>query len=907
MKQHIKIALRWSRLTGWVAVCLAGQALAGWNGAGVAGGTGGVDINDPANWNGGIIDNDYSAITENADLQLTANHTVTNGLNFGTAAGAIHHLTFNGTKTLTLGEPQLSAFAGHVLLPANTLSTVTLAKGLTLNLDFEPGKNCYLIGAGQLAIDSLITGAGGFRLTASEGGVNLNLYLRNNANTFTGELSPSSGNIYFTSIADKDVPSALGAGNSIRYQTRNFIYFGTRDVHSDRRVMLYVRPKLGNDSACGSWVLTGDVLMGNGGYNNTISFGGISSGENLFEGSITDHRGDPTRPTKLIKTDSGSWRFTGMHTFSVSALAGADTISVLGGKLIADYVNDHDGDGSNYVFVAGHSVTMDDGHLIFKGKAGTGNTTYQAMGVCTLSRNTPTTLTVDSNGGDGTTVLLDGLESKDSNSLLLDLSENATLMMSHALPPDSGSVRLVNETVLFRDGVSSYMTIKDHEGKFGFPTQDDEQRIVLHTNTVAVTASNASQYNGQNLVLTGDVTRTDDLNFSTLVIDATENAVTLDMGDKRLQTDNTSVGRGILAYGAYPVTITNGAWGIQASSFIYNYGAGKLTLALASPNTFTVGGTGLTELITATNFRGYFYVHGGTARITTDMDWPGGRIHISGDGVLEIGADLNGEKEGDFTRDVSSSGDAVWFYGGGGFSAYGRDRVVNLGNDGRVVTWGVDYFVPTGKPFVLSSPHADSTLIFENPLGLSPQSQNYYIENAAREIRVHNGSADIDARLTGSISSGYMIVGIVKSGDGTLELTGTQDYLGSVSVVGGRLRLGADNIYHLGNELVLGNATLDGGTSHNVFDTLEILNDSTINMDDRSASLSFADSSDKLWTGTLTITGSLGSKMLRFGTDNQGLTKAQLKAITYGDGQKRLKLDELGYLVAAPGLCVIVR
>ncbi|MFA7174899.1 MAG: autotransporter-associated beta strand repeat-containing protein, partial [Kiritimatiellia bacterium] len=591
--------------------------------------------------------------------------------------------------------------------------------------------------------------------------------------------------------------------------------------------------------------------------------------------------------TKLNKTDSGVWRLTGMNTFT--GWAGNDDISVSGGKLVADYVNDTAGAGSNRVFVAGRSVYLHDGHLVFQGKAGAGNTTYQAMGLCTfgaIGSVGSSALTVDGNSGDATTIILDGLSSESLNSILLfDMAGAATLRLSTALQPESGNVRLVNGVVMSWNGAASYIMFRDREGKVGFPTQDAEQNIVLHTNTIEVTESNAATYAGEHLSLTGDVTRTADLSFSTMVADARANPVTLDMGGKKFQNDNSSVGRGFVAYGAYPVTITNGSHGAQASSYIFNYSTGKLKWALSVSRVYTVGGTGLTELTTTPT--AYFFIVGGTARLTQDYNWTVGKNIIAGDGVLEIGADLNGETYGDYTRSIGNGNGCVTFYAGGGFSAYGRDRVVNLGGSGDRATWNVDYFVPDGKPFVLSSPYANSTLIFENEIDLT-----YY----PREFRVRDGSAAVDARLTGTIRSDSFGGSLVKSGDGALELTGAQTYRGSVSVTGGELRLGADNIYASGvNDLVLGNATLDAADKRNVFATLELLDDSGIDLGDNETALSFADSRDKLWTGTLAITGILGDNTLRFGTDNQGLTEAQLAAITYGDN--RVRLDEQGYLV----------
>jgi autotransporter-associated beta strand protein len=264
-----------------------------------------------------------------------------------------------------------------------------------------------------------------------------------------------------------------------------------------------------------------------------------------------------------------------------------------------------------------------------------------------------------------------------------------------------------------------------------------------------------------------------------------------------------------------------------------------------------------------------------------------------GDGVLEIGADLNGSATDDFTRWVGTGGNHIYFYAGDGFSAYGTDRTVNLGGSSSYYNW----FIPEGFPLILGSPYANATITLVNPLKMSFMR---------REVRVHDGSAAIDARMTGKLS-GDGIAGLVKSGEGTLELTGQQDYYGDVSVIGGGLRLGADSVFASGdNRLIARAALLDAGTYANSFNTFELLNDSTLELGNGSTTLAFADSSERMWTGTLAITGKLGATTLRFGTDSNGLTPDQLESITLGGVW--VKINDQGYLYPAlKGTLIIVR
>ncbi|MFA7173546.1 MAG: autotransporter-associated beta strand repeat-containing protein [Kiritimatiellia bacterium] len=861
-----------------VVLLMVMNAVAGWNGAGTPGGTAGTDISETANWSGGVIDNDFTPITEDVTLVVTQNHNFPGRLNFATPAGVKHQINITGTGTITMDSTQVQPIA-----PSNTLSKVIFEQGLTLH--YTGTGNRFVSGKGELVVNAKITGSVALGMSATLGAPSV--HFRNTKNEFTGAARGTTGTrVYFPSVAGSGLASALGAGDQIYGNySANFIFNGTRDAATNRRITIerdsgvWMR----NDSANAELSFTGIYESKEDAIKHKYAIAGISAGESRIDSNLAN-----TSQTRLEKAGSGVWRLTGHNTFPGYSDASQPDVAVAGGTLIADYANDVVGAGSNRLFASGSSVYLNDGHLVFQGKAGAGNTTYQAMGPCKLDSYGANALTVDSNGGDATTVVLDGLTSAGSNLMMLfDISEAATLKLSGALQPDSGSVRMVNGMVMSWDGTASYILFRDSQGKVGFPTQDNEQRIVLHTNTVNVTESNAVTYAGEHLALTGDVTRTEDLSFSTMVVDARIHPVTLDMGGKTFQDDNTSIGRGVVAYGNYPVTVQNGSHGGQASSYLFNYGTGKLTWDLTGSKVYTIGGTGLTELTAAQS--AYFFIIGGTARLTADNNSTVGKHLIAGDGVLELGADLNGAAYGDYTRNFGNASDnSVQFPAGGGFSAHGRDRIVNLGGAGNELAWGAGTEnIKDGKPFVLSSPYADSTLIFENAIDL-----NYY----PREFRVRDGSAAVDARLTGTIRSDYFGGSLVKSGDGTLELTGAQTYLGNVSVINGGLRLGADDIYANGsNDLVLDNATLDAGEKRNEFASLELLADSSIDLGGSTTALAFADSSDKLWTGTLTITGTLGADTLRFGTNNQGLTEAQLATITYEESLVRL--DDHGYLV----------
>jgi len=271
-----------------------------------------------------------------------------------------------------------------------------------------------------------------------------------------------------------------------------------------------------------------------------------------------------------------------------------------------------------------------------------------------------------------------------------------------------------------------------------------------------------------------------DLNGHDLTVGALELGVYY---SGRLSTNTVTTGLGTLTLGG------NVTYAIQGDPYdYYDPGtatiAGKLNLG-ASTRTFNIadsyntalelnvtadvsgaGGiikTGAGEMaLGGTNtYSGNTIISDGTLR----ANLPGTtNLQING-GVFEIAADRS------FVYGTGA-GQIQWTGGGGGFSAYGGNRLVDIKDTGGTsinLVWGGSNFVANGSSLILSSLASDSTVTLANNIDLG---------GAVQTVVVNGGTAAINAELGGIISNG----GLNITGGGTLKLTGANTFSGGTTI-----------------------------------------------------------------------------------------------------------------------------
>ena len=144
----------------------------------------------------------------------------------------------------------------------------------------------------------------------------------------------------------------------------------------------------------------------------------------------------------------------------------------------------------------------------------------------------------------------------------------------------------------------------------------------------------------------------------------------------------------------------------------------QLTGAISGSGGLTIIGGGDLELTASNSYSGPTTVSGATLRLSNSTALPGGIGAASAGSNLTLDGGVIELNAGDFTRNLGTGPGQVQFTAnGGGFSAVGGNRIVNLGGNSATLTWGGSgSFLPGPSSARARQLAADSMVDFQNPI-----------------------------------------------------------------------------------------------------------------------------------------------------------------------------------------------
>jgi len=682
------------------------------------------------------------------NLTLSAANTFSGGLTVNAGIVSSGVATGFGAGAITLGDTSGSnnarldlsgaaiTYASNITVQAGSSGTMnifgtgngsqTLSGNIMLNRNVEVGQVAY--SNQNVILSGSIGGTGGLIVSTS----NLGQVRLTGSTTFSGGVTVNAGSLTFGNGGTINVnytgPTTINGGTLIVGVSGTF----DKDVTNNGTLQIID----------GQAQTLSGVISGTG----NLIYNGVMSRSNVITGTNNSYTG---------RTDiTSSVQISKLADLGVNSSLGAPT-SVANGTINLNNTNSSNA-RINYV--------------------GSGDTSNRVINFLST-----TNANEISSNGSGPLVLTSNLTTSGGvKTLILSGTNTGNNTIQGIIPDGSGATSLTKSgagtwvltgansytgKTVIQGGALSVATIGSVSGtgNLGAPTTAANGTIDIGSTSVSGT-----------LVYTGSGETTD------RVINLLGTT-----GGAGIQADNAS---GTLIFsnnltvtgsGAKALTLSGSGAG-QLQGIIPNYTGAGGPLAVS----VTKSGNGTWTLSGANSYTGATTVSAGVLRLDAANALPGGIASTGGSSALTINGGVIGLGNGDFARGLGSGTNQVQITGGGGFAAYGADRTVNLGGNGTPssLTWGSGNFISAGSgtgTFILGAADATNMVDFQNPIALG---------SLVRMVRVDDGSAAVDAKLSGVLSSVSAGNGLTKTGAGTLDLTAANSFTGTLAVQNGTVR-----------------------------------------------------------------------------------------------------------------------
>ena len=697
----------------------------------------------------------------------------------------------NGTaSTGTLKLSSANTYSGDTTIRAGTLEFATAtakADNSTIRLGSSSGTNVdasinLSLAAGGLSIGSVINPV----TTSGTGTITLNSQNTSGTNTYSGHIG-----------LDRNFTITQSAGGTLN----------ATSVHTGADT----GNVLGTDIKGFTLTVT-PASTGTINYSGTI-YNSTGSGAILMNGAGTLILSNANTFTGGITFAAGTTRIDNASALNTTALGG--TLKFTGGILqygsgiTTDYsANARMSNSSGQdrkIDTNGNNVTF--GSALTTTNSLTGTLTKLGAGTLTLGSSSSRYLGATTIGGG--TLSIGSLANAPDQTATFSSSLGGSTNAAANLVLDGGTLQYSGASVGSTDRL---FTLTNNGG--GLDASGTSANTAAFTNTGAIAYSGSGT---RTLALSGSNTGANTL--APILADGTGGATSLSKtgaGTWVLTGANTYTGTTTITAG----NLTLGAGGttgsLSTSSAITDNGT--LTFnrsnAMAQGTDFSAGitgsggvtqaGTGTTTLSGTNSYTGTTAISAGVLRLNSAGALPGGVGVSGGTSGLTLSGGVLGltTASGDFTRSVGTGSNQVQWAGAGGFAAYGGDRSVNLGNAGAQVSWtSSGTFGNAG--LILGASDSDSKVTVVNGMDLN---------NATRTVTVNDGSATVDASLSGVLAGGGSGGKLTKAGTGTLALEGANTYGSTVAAGTAATTISAGTL-QIGNGGATGSISAGGDIS----------------------------------------------------------------------------------------------